>query len=746
MKHFVSFYRCVILLLAVSVFFPTAEAKHSVAREWNEAMMKAIRKDLARPPVQARNLFHFSVAVYDAWAAYDNTAKTYFLGKTVSGYTVPFTGIPAPANVQAARNEAVSYAAYRLLKYRYKNSPGSKEALKNFDSLLIALGYDTLKTSTDYSGGSPAALGNYIAQQLIAFGNQDGSNEPFDFGNAYYTSVNPPIDPIKFGDSTIVDPNRWQPITVGTFIDQNGNVLPHRTPPFLCPEWGNVAPFALTAADKKTYSRNGQTYHVYHDPGTPAMLDTTKMSSEGTEMYKWAFSMVSIWQSHLDPADSVKWDVSPASMGNVTQLPKTLAEYKTFYNLKGGGDNGKGRAVNPRTGLPYQPQIVPRGDYTRVLAEFWADGPSSETPPGHWFSLLNYVSDHPSFQKRFGGTGPIIEDLEWDVKSYFIMGGAMHDAAITAWAIKGWYDYVRPISAIRYMAQKGQSSDSTLPSYSKAGIPLVPGLIELVMPGDSLAGAGNKNVGKIKLYTWRGHYHIADPKTSTAGVGWILAGDWWPYQRPTFVTPPFAGFISGHSTYSRTAAEVMVLLTGDEYFPGGMGEFKATKNEYLVFEDGPSMDVYLQWATYRDASDQCSLSRIWGGIHPAIDDIPGRYIGQVVGPAAFHLAEKYFNGTAVSVEKDRSTAQLPNEWNLEQNFPNPFNPQTTITFSVAARSFVSIKIYDMVGREVATPVNEELSAGKYSTSWNASGLASGMYYYRILADGFAETKRMVLVK
>ena len=92
---------------------------------------------------------------------------------------------------------------------------------------------------------------------------------------------------------------------------------------------------------------------------------------------------------------------------------------------------------------------MPRGDYTRVLAEFWADGPNSETPPGHWFTILNHVTDHPTVQRRIGGVGPELGPLEWDVKSYFTLGGAMHDVAITAWGIKGWYDCIRPISAIR---------------------------------------------------------------------------------------------------------------------------------------------------------------------------------------------------------------------------------------------------------------------------------------------------------
>ena len=192
------------------------------------------------------------------------------------------------------------------------------------------------------------------------------------------------------------------------------------------------------------------------------------------------------------------------------------------------------------------------------------------------------------------------------------MGGTMHDVAVTSWGIKGYYDYIRPISAIRYMADQGQSSDNTKPNYSENGLPLMEGLIELVEAGDDLAGDNNENVDKIKLYTWRGPDYIDSAAIDEAGVGWILAENWWPYQRPTFITPPFAGFVSGHSTYSRAAAEVMTMLTGDAFFPGGMGEFEAPKNEFLVFEEGPSQDITLQWATYRDASDQCSLSRIWG--------------------------------------------------------------------------------------------------------------------------------------
>ena len=156
---------------------------------------------------------------------------------------------------------------------------------------------------------------------------------------------------------------------------------------------------------------------------------------------------------------------------------------------------------------------------------------------------------------------------------------------------------------------------------------------------------GNSNLGKIAVKAWQGPDYIIDPETTTAGVGWILCGNWWPYQRPSFVTPPFAGYVSGHSVFSRAAAEVMTGLTGSEFFPGGMSGFLAPQNEFLVFEEGPSVDVVLQWATYQDAADETSLSRIYGGIHPNADDIPGRFMGFEIGHQAFNQALAYFNGS-----------------------------------------------------------------------------------------------------
>jgi hypothetical protein len=87
---------------------------------------------------------------------------------------------------------------------------------------------------------------------------------------------------------------------------------------------------------------------------------------------------------------------------------------------------------------------------------------------------------------------------------------------------------------------------------------------------------------------------------------------------------------------------VLTTLTGSAFFPGGMSSFEIAASDFLVFENGPGVGMTLQWATYRDASDQCSLSRIWGGIHPPADDIPGRIMGEQIGIDAFNLAESYF--------------------------------------------------------------------------------------------------------
>jgi len=92
------------------------------------------------------------------------------------------------------------------------------------------------------------------------------------------------------------------------------------------------------------------------------------------------------------------------------------------------------------------------------------------------------------------------------------------------------------------------------------------------------------------------------------------------------------------------------------------------------------------------------------------------------------------------------TSNIPEEFILEQNYPNPFNPSTKIKYSVPELSFTTLKVYDVLGNEVATLVDEYLPAGSYETDFNAKGLASGMYLYRLQAGSFVETKKMILLR
>ena len=630
--------------------FPVANTGHSMARQWNDLLLESIRGDFARPTMHARNLWHSSMLMWDAWAVMDPTACPAFLGQDLGGYVADFDAFTPATTIEAARDEAIAFGMYRLLRHRFANAPQASNLFLGYDAHMATLGYDADFTSTDYSTGDGRALGNHLAAEIIAFGLQDQSNEQNDFANLVYEPSNPSLIVDLPGNATVQDLNRWQPLTLDLFIDQSGNPIPGETPPFLSPEWGQVTSWALSDEDLTSYTRDGFEYKVYHDPGAPALH---AMDGSGTsDIYSDGHAMVALWSGLLDPTDGVMWDISPASSGNRDSYPTTLETYASLYDADNGGSPGPGHSVNPATGQAYAPNMVPRGDFTRVLAEFWADGPDSETPPGHWFTILNYVSDHPDLVKQFQGQGDILSDLEWDVKAYLALGAAMQDCAIAAWGAKGWYDTSRPVTAIRGMAELGQRTDPTANNFHPGGLPLIPGKIETIQPGDPLAGAFGVNVGKIKLWAWLGSAAINNVDTDFAGVGWVLAESWEPYQRPSFVSPPFAGYVSGHSTFSRAAAEVLTAFTGDAYFPGGMGTFLAPANEFLVFEEGPSVDVELQWATYRDASDECSLSRIYGGIHPYFDDVPGRLMGIEIGLDAFDRAATFYGDGLTDITCD----------------------------------------------------------------------------------------------
>ncbi|MEO8798030.1 MAG: hypothetical protein ABI551_09115, partial [Polyangiaceae bacterium] len=363
---------------------------------------------------------------------------------------------------------------------------------------------------------------------------------------------------------------------------------------------------------------------AWHEPG-PAPKPTDP------EMKKWLVEIIAM-TAMVDPTDPTSIDTSPASYG---------------HNSLGSND-GRGWGKNPVTHQPYVPHVVPHYDFARVMAEYWADGPKSETPPGQWNVLANGVADAPGFERKLFGKGDPLDPLSWDVHTYLALNGALHDAAIAAWDVKRRDMSARAISLIRWMGGKGQSSDPKLPSYDPQGLPLVPGLVELVTKESSAPGERHEGlsffVGQVALKDWLGE--PGDRKHRLSSVGWVRAVDWTPYQRRTFVAPAYPGFVSAHSALGRSAAEVLATVTGSPYFPGGLFEYVAPKDTFLTSEKGPSTDVRLQWASYYDASDEAGQSGLYGGVELRPGDLAGRRIGHAVGLEAMALASKYFDGSA----------------------------------------------------------------------------------------------------
>jgi hypothetical protein len=220
-------------------------------------------------------------------------------------------------------------------------------------------------------------------------------------------------------------------------------------------------------------------------------------------------------------------------------------------------------------------------DREKVIAQYWADGPNSELPPGHWCLFAAFVS------RRDG------HDLDADVVLYFALTNALLDASIETWYLKRKYDYVRPITAIR----------------------------ELFAGRQIRAWAGPGRDGQL-----------------------IDGGQWQPYQEATVVTPPFAEYPSGHSTFSAAAAEVLRRYTGSDVF-GATASIEAGSSRV---EPGrvPATDVTLHWDTFSAAADEAGLSRRYGGIHFRQGDLVGRAVGRQVGARVWHLATAYRNGAA----------------------------------------------------------------------------------------------------
>ena len=227
-------------------------------------------------------------------------------------------------------------------------------------------------------------------------------------------------------------------------------------------------------------------------------------------------------------------------------------------------------------------------------------------PPGRWNAIANAVSDSEKHGLRAA------ERLAWDVKLDFALNGALQDAAVATWGAKRTYQSVRPISMIRELAFQGQSSERHESSFSPEGLPLVPGLVELITKESSASGRRHAALAG----------HVGDIAIRTAR-GWTLGTRWLP--RAGTVTPPYPGWVSDESAFGRAAAEILTAMTRSGALPAGTG--------------------LPRWGTYRHAADEAGLSGLYAGTQIAADDFAGRRVGSRIGKQAWALAERYFAGT-----------------------------------------------------------------------------------------------------
>lgn len=451
---------------------------------WTRTALQAVRSVKPGPPMAARSLAVLHTCMYNAWTAFDDTARA------THGQTLK---LAASERSAAGKTAALCQAAYTALVDQFP----SQKAL--FDAYLASLGYQPAAPGAD--AGTASGAGLALANAELAFCHGDGANQlgeltPGGVAYADYTGYKAQNPPLATAAATalagIPAPGHWQPLS---YTDASGNTV---TQSYLGAAWGRVTPFGLDAA--------GQ-----FRPGPPAAFGS--------------------------------------------------AEYQAQAQ----------RLVDVLAGLT---------DEQKVIAEYWADGPGSELPPGHWALIALFVSD----RDQHGDDD--------DVKLFFALSNALADAAIACWEAKRAYDSERPITAIRYLFH-----------------------------GQTIPGFG--------------------PQGPAGGLRQIAGETWVPYQQVTGPTPPFPEHVSGHSTFSAAAAEVLRSFTGSDNY--GASYTKAARTA-LIEPGVPAQDVTLSWASFSDAAAQAGVSRIYGGIHFDNANAAGQDLGRKVGAAAFAKAKACWEG------------------------------------------------------------------------------------------------------
>lgn len=510
----------------------------SVVVAWNTLVLEAVRLAPPRPTVNSRALYIVHAAMYEAWVAYDPVARGPVLGERLRR--------PADERTEANKQAAVSYAALATLRVLYADHERQTGA---FTAQMARLGLATdAATLASRDPATAAGLGQLAAEAVLAARAADGANQAGGYAeqtSATYPQAYAPrnrADPATGATpgGPLFDPNRWQPLRVPT---------------------GQV--------------RDPQT-------GLPVVVDGNPAS------YKDQAFLTPHWGA-----------VTPFALGTGGALrpppPPRLgstAPYTDALGITSSEDEAYRRQVDEIVRL-----TAGLTERHKAIADYWADGPDSVTPPGHW----NEFAADLSYKYRYS--------IDADVKLFFALNGALMDSSIACWEAKRQHDFIRPVSAVRHL-------------YDGQSLPVWPG------PGQAVQALDGSR--------------------------------WQPFQAPTFLTPGFPEYTSGHSTFSAAAAEVLQAFTGSARLYDGVTRLPRDRNGdghpdrlgeavipagSLKTEPGlPTHDLVLRWNTLQEAADEAGLSRRYGGIHFQDGDLQGRRMGREIGRLAFERASRHWRG------------------------------------------------------------------------------------------------------
>jgi hypothetical protein len=503
----------------------------TVVVHWNEATLEEIRRAVPRvmgPPMAARALAITHTCMYDAWAAYDRTAVGTRLGEALRR--------PARERTRANKAVAISVAAHRCL--------GNLFAQPNVFPGVPSVAASVAAVHARLDAALTTALDTYVS-----YGDDEELAAAVTVGEAAAQAV------IEFRARD----------GANQYADEPG------TPAGVSTAYGD--------------------YTGYH-PINPLMAfcQPTMTVDQCYGSRPMVIIDPSVWQPLVGPTGATQ-----TFIGSHFELvvPFALRSAHQFDHLRRADTpdvqkNPRQYRENVEEVLRYSASL---DDDRKLIVEYWADGPASELPPGHWGLFAQFVSQRDR------------HTVDEDVKMFFAMHNASFDAGIVAWHFKRLYDGVRPITAVRYLMQ------GTL------------------------------------VRAWGG---------PGQGIKDIPGETWSPYNPGSNLTPAFPGYISGHSTFSAASAEVLRQFTGRDRFdfstvvPKGFG-----RAEDPVTHPIPPVDTVVSYRTFSEAAEAAALSRILGGIHFMDDNTTGLLLGRLIGRQAWEKALTYFDGTAASEGRSR---------------------------------------------------------------------------------------------